>query len=202
MSPLQGRADGGDQHRRRGGRQRLDTDDVAGHDQPDELGGDQVGAEPGVRGAELAGDRAEDLLGHELAQHGGGAFVGDRRADHGQHRAALVRPVPHRQEQPEEPLAEHLPVLLVHQRDERLERVDGELDGGDEQVLLPAEEVVDQCRVDAGHRRHLADAGLLVAALGEGAPGRVEDRLAGAAVAGTPAGPRHRSPSSLELASC
>jgi hypothetical protein len=114
----------------------------------------------------------------------------------------LLGLVPHRQEQPEQPLAERLQALLAHQRHEGLERVDGDLHGGDEQVLLGPEVVVDQRRVDAGDPGHLADGGLLVAALGKGTPGRVEDRLAGAAVAGTPAGPRHRAATaSVEVAS-
>src|SRR4029453_3517553 len=69
-------------------------------------------------------------------------------------------------------------------------RVDREPHGGHEEVLLLAEVVVDQGRVDPGQLGHVADGGPLIALLGERPPGRVQDPLPGPAHPGPPAGPR------------
>jgi tRNA A-37 threonylcarbamoyl transferase component Bud32 len=170
--------------------ERPDLDD-SGPRQADDLGADQRRPQPRVGAAEPVGDLAEDLLGDELAQHGRGVLVADGRADQRQQRALVGGVVPDRQEQLDHPLA-RLARVLGQDGHQLLDRVHRELDGGHEQGLLGAEVVVDQGRVDAGQVGHPADGGVLVAVLGEGAPGGVKDRLPGPRDPGPPAGPCHR----------
>jgi hypothetical protein len=108
---------------------------------------------------------------------------------------ASIGPWPGRPSQTERkkrtsPLAQTVEPPSQQLRDED-RRIDGQLEGGGEQVGLAAEVVVDECRIDAGLAGHAADGGAPVAGRAEAAAGRVEDRLAGTAVAGASSGTGH-----------
>ena len=67
-------------------------------------------------------------------------------------------------------------------------RVGGGVDDGQEELVLVAEVVVDQCGVDAGRRRDGADARAVEPLLGEDGPRGGQDRLPGVGVARAAAG--------------
>jgi hypothetical protein len=66
------------------------------------------------------------------------------------------------------------------------------VDGGQEQLVLVAEVVVHQRRVDAGGARDAADRGAVEAALGELGPGSGQDGVPGVGVPGAPSRPSCR----------
>ena len=92
---------------------------------------------------------------------------------------------------------------LVRSRGEhlgqQLVRVGRRLDGGEEQLVLAAEVVVHERRVDAGVGRDAADRRAVEPALGERRPGGGQDGVPGVGVAGPPARPAVRDGAQLVL---
>ena len=103
-------------------------------------------------------------------------------------RAAAFRGFEHGDDEAGQPGPDAGRVAGDDPRDHR-RRVERQLHDLGEQLLLRAEEVADQGRVDAGLQRDRAHRGAVVALLGELRAGGGADRLPGAAVARPPSGP-------------
>src|SRR6185369_82260 len=67
-------------------------------------------------------------------------------------------------------------------------------DHREEEFLFGGEVVIDQRRIDSGAGGYPADRGTVETALGEGVPGRVDDRVLGVRAALAPAGACHAAP--------
>src|SRR5437763_17130234 len=132
---------------------------------------------------------AQDLRGDELAQHARRPVVADRTAQQRRGRAA-DRGVPDAQERADQPFADAVHAAGGDLRYE-LRRVDRQLHGGDEQLVLGAEVVVDQRRVDPGAGSDVTDGGSVVSLLGERLPRGGQDGLAGVLVARAASGTGH-----------
>ena len=96
--------------------------------------------------------------------------------------------VPHPQRHADDGGAELVAVGGEH-LGQQLVRVGRRLDGGEEQLVLAAEVVVHERRIDPGLGRDAADRGAVEPALGERRPGGGQDGVPGVGVAGPPAGP-------------
>src|SRR5205814_1169132 len=103
---------------------------------------------------------------------------------------AADRGGPDAQERADQPFADAVHAAGGDLRYE-LRRVDRQLHGGDEQLVLGAEVVVDQRRVDPGAGRDVTDGGSVVSLLGERLPRGGQDGLAGVLVARAASGTGH-----------
>ena len=182
----------GDQRRVGRRRQRLDLEDVAGHHQADELAGHEPAARLAFRGREVqrAHHAAQDLRDEELAQQLRRPLVADRGADQGE-AGRLHGAVPDPQQQPDDVLAQVLAAAVQHLR-QQLGRVGRCLDRRQEELVLVAEVVVDQGRVDTRRPGDATDRRPVEPALGERLPGSGEDDVPGVGVPGASSRPSSR----------
>jgi ribosome-binding factor A len=160
-------------------RQRLHLDHVPQHGRSHELGRREFGPQFRVRQVELVGDAAQQLGGDEPAENGGGGLVVHGGADDREDRQAGRRVLP----DAEDEAGQALPYVLQGALRECVGGAQGggggDLHGRLEDLLLGAEVVVDQSRVDPGGLGDPAHGRLLVAPLGELLPGRDEDPVPG-----------------------
>jgi hypothetical protein len=167
----------------------FDDQHVPQQDQPDHLRGDEGHPLGGAVDAEGDADGFDDDREHSLGEQPVGGGVHDPPGNR-QQRRADVGVVPDREEHVEEALGG----LLDRARDGRpdqLARVDGHLEGGEEQLVLGAEVVVHQGRVDPGGGGDRTDRRTGETVVRERRPGGREDRGPGV---GRPAPPTSRWP--------
>jgi hypothetical protein len=162
--------------RREGG----EPHDVAGHGEPDDLGGDQAGAKLRPVPAHPGGKGQQQPPGHQLADGGGGLLLGRRRPDEPGDRLASLGAV----EDGEDELGHAPPEPLTARPQERVEGglgVEGQLHHRGEQLLFGAEEVQHQPGIHPGFSGDAAQRRPPVAQLAELPARRGRDRLLGAA---------------------
>jgi MFS family permease len=133
---LEDRPQGGDElgvgRRREGG----EPHDVAGHGEPDDLGGDQAGPKLRPVPAHPGGKGQQQPPGHQLADGGGGLLLGRRRPDEPGDRLASLGAV----EDGEDELGHAPPEPLTARRQERVEGglgVEGQFHHRGEQAERP-----------------------------------------------------------------
>ena len=168
-------------------RERLDAQDVPREKHTHHVTRHQLAAQRRIAAGQVTPQKRDGAGLDRPAQHGRRLRVGHRRAEQRQHRLRAI--VEHAlQIEGRDAAAERRAVAAQHLF--QLGRIERQLEAVGKELGLGAEEVHHQAGIDAGPRRHRADAGAVVPLAGEQRACGAQDRFARAALAGPSSGSR------------